>query len=136
MNAVSTIRRTSDTLTSGSTIPKGPHPDLELMVLCTTFCVLEDKIDAYYSASATPIEDDAKRDLSLIQLRKAQTALLPRIEEIRAKTLDGALARAKAACAWAPHLLLPQVETHLIILSAMLRDMLDGERNERFSKKS
>ena len=126
MKAVSPHRLASDIFISGSTTPTGAHPDLELMVLCTTFCALEDKIDAFYSTRGKQIASDSERDVALIRLRNAQNALLPRIEEIHAKTLDGALARAKAACAWAPHLLRPQVETHLIILSAMLRDMLAG----------
>jgi hypothetical protein len=74
-----------------------------------------------------PIEVDTKQGVALIGYRKAQAALLPRIEEILAKTQDGVIARAKAACAWALHLLLPHVETHLITLPAMLRDMLAGK---------
>ena len=127
MNTVSPHRLASAIFSSGSTMPAGAHPDLELMVLCSTFCVLEDKIDAFYSTRGKRIANDIERDVALIRLRNAQNALLPRIEEIHAETLDGSLARAKAACAWAPHLLRPQVETHLIILSAMLRDMLAGK---------
>jgi hypothetical protein len=48
-----------------------------------------------------PIEVDTKQGVALIGYRKAQAALLPRIEEILAKTQDGVIARAKAACAWA-----------------------------------
>jgi hypothetical protein len=68
------------------------------VVLCTTFCVLEDKIDAFYSTRGKQIASDTERNVALIRLRSAQNALLPRIQEIHAETLDGALARVDLSC--------------------------------------
>jgi hypothetical protein len=82
-----------------SEAPSGPHPDLEL-------------------------HDKAR--IAVIQpLENKQSDMLDRIYQIQATTLDGHVARARAAVAWAPDLLSEGTgDTHMVILFALLRDLL------------
>src|ERR1700733_14041756 len=71
--------------------PVVPHPDAELVALCMSFIALEE------AASSAPSNDD---DTPLQkEVMSKQSAMIGRIYEIRAQTVEGAVMRLRAAVA-------------------------------------
>lgn len=122
MSATRLLERLSDPLASAA--PLGQHPDLELLLLCQSFCILEEQVDALTAA----IPNEEEKNAAIRPLENKQSDMLGRIYQIQATTIDGHVARARAAVAWAPDLLGEgEGATHMVILTALLRDLLGEE---------
>jgi hypothetical protein len=104
-------------------------PDAELIRICDEFCALERQINDFFSNGATPLEDDKARDAAQKPLQERQSALIPQIYDFRAKTVEGAIARGKAAIADYPELAEPGPgNVYEVILTALLRDLIGEAR--------
>ena len=93
--------------------PSDPRPDLELVLLCEEFRVLEDKINATLGDI-----DDTNPSM------KEQEQLIERMCEIRATTMEGHLARAKAMVAYKPYVVSRFNDFDDVLIGALLRDMV------------
>lgn len=84
------------------------HPDAELIDLCRRFMVLTDQVREVFRAMPeqyTPAQEEAYDAVHLTPLEAQQEELFGQIERVRAKTIDGMVARIRAAVHEYPHLL-------------------------------
>lgn len=72
-----------------------PVQDAELIGLCEQFDALQRRIYGFDPGGATPVLDDDERQATVANLMEEQRELLDRIEELRAVTQAGFLARAR-----------------------------------------
>ena len=100
--------------------PTVPHPDAELVALCMAFITLEE------AASSAPSSDD---DTPLQkEIMSKQSAMIGRIYEIRAQTVEGAVMRLRAAVAYWPELMRSGTGAlSEILLTAAIRDLTGEE---------
>jgi len=96
------------------------NPDAELVALCTSFIALEEAARAEpYSDDETPLEKE---------VYAKQSAMIGRIYEIRAQTVEGAVMRLRAAVAFCPELMRSGTGTlSEILLTAAIRDLTGEE---------
>jgi hypothetical protein len=131
MNAISKQKPPSAIL-PGSQPVASPHPDLELLVLSETFCILQDMWLAMFPGGGNEIKDDNERGIAQEPYWQQQQAIAKRMNEIRATTYEGAAARARAVVKWAPDLVEPEDhcphEFHETIVAALLRDLIGEVR--------
>jgi hypothetical protein len=100
--------------------PTVPHPDAEMVALCMSFIALEE------AASSAPSSDD---DTPLQkEIMSKQRAMIGRIYEIRAQTVEGAVMRLRAAVAYWPELMRSGTGALSdVLLTAAIRDLTGEE---------
>ncbi len=85
------------------TLRHGTAGDAELLRLCGRFVALEIQAKALFAGG--DLDDDDPRERAIVT---AQDKLLPRICAIRARTIAGVQAKARAVATWAPDLMRPE----------------------------
>lgn len=100
-------------------------PDAVLIAACAAFDALEQQIDALYDGPAS-IKDDDERDAVIEPLRERQDDYLPAILDMRATTMRGHIARARAIASWDKEMFNPGWSDGVggDMKNALIRDLL------------
>jgi hypothetical protein len=105
MNTIETINniKTEKNSTTEFCSDINIHPDACLIKACEDYCAAEAMWRSHFPEGANPIDDDDARDIAQKPLRDIQAGLMDVIADdgLRAVTLEGIRARARAAAAWA-----------------------------------